>query len=107
MTSEQALKTILSRLEAPLVLIDVGARWGTPKQWDALADHAQIIGFEPDPIEAERLNAQALPNVTYLPVALGEAGLTSTNLYVTQQPACSSVYAWRSDILGPGAIHSR
>jgi FkbM family methyltransferase len=92
MTAEQALKTILSRLEAPLVLIDVGARWGTPKQWDALSDHAEIIGFEPDPIEAERLNAQAPPNVTYLPVALGEVGLTSTNLYVTQQPACSSVY---------------
>lgn len=74
------------------MLIDVGARWGTPKQWDALIDHAHIIGFEPDPIEAERLNAQSLPNVTCLPVALGEAGSTSTNLYVTQQPACSSIY---------------
>jgi FkbM family methyltransferase len=92
MTSAQALKTILSRLEAPLVLIDVGARWGTPKQWDALTDHAQIIGFEPDLIEVERLNAQAPPNVTYLPVALGETSSTSTNLYMTQQPACSSIY---------------
>ena len=92
MTPAQALKTILSRLEAPLVLIDVGARWGAPKQWDALIDHAEIIGFEPDLNEVERLNAQALPNVTYLPMALGEANSTSKTLYITQQPACSSVY---------------
>lgn len=88
----QALETLLSRLAAPLVLVDVGARWGAPQQWEALAGHAEIICFEPDRDEVDRLNAQSPPTTTYLPVALGAADHSSATLHITQQPACSSVY---------------
>jgi FkbM family methyltransferase len=93
MTTAQALDAILSRLDEPLVLIDAGARWGAPKQWEAIARHATILCFEPDPDETDRLNAQAPPNVTYVPMALGAPGRSSATLHVSQQPACSSVYA--------------
>ena len=77
MTTRQALNDILSRLDAPLVLVDVGARWGAPTLWEPLLDHAKIICFEPDAEEVARLNAQSRPSVTYLPVALGDVNQPS------------------------------
>jgi FkbM family methyltransferase len=93
LTTAQALQTLLSWLDAPLVLIDVGARWGVHKQWGALADKSKTLCFEPDKEEVDRLNAQGHANVTYLPVALGAHDGSSAMLHVTEQPACSSVYA--------------
>jgi FkbM family methyltransferase len=39
------------------VLMDVGARGGVSAQWQPIADLARVIGFEPDQVECDRLNA--------------------------------------------------
>jgi FkbM family methyltransferase len=87
-----ALEHLLAHIEAPLTLVDVGARWGVPKHWEALGKHAVALCFEPDADETARLAAQAPPNVRYIPAALGAPGQSSATLHVTEQPACSSIY---------------
>lgn len=89
----KALELLLSRLDVPLTLVDVGARWGMPKRWDALGGHAVALCFEPDADETALLAAQAPDHVTYIPIALGAPGQSVATLHVTEQPACSSVYA--------------
>ncbi len=88
----KALDHILTKLDGPLTLVDVGARWGVPKHWNALGDHAIAVCFEPDAEETARLTAEAQPNVTYIAAALGAPSQSAATLYVTEQPACSSIY---------------
>jgi FkbM family methyltransferase len=81
-------------MHPPLTVIDVGARWGVSAQWAALGPDRRIVGFDPDPEECERLNtaaAAAGDPVTYVPLALG-ATTRSATLYITREPACSSLY---------------
>jgi FkbM family methyltransferase len=40
----------------PLVLVDAGARGGLKSNWREARRHLRVIGFEPDPIEFERLS---------------------------------------------------
>ena len=79
----------------PVVVVDVGARWGVAEAWRALAPDLRVFGFDPDPDECARLNdaARAAGDeiTTYVPVALGPRRET-VDLYVTRQPACSSIY---------------
>ena len=50
--------------------LDVGARGDIAEPWNEFAPNAlKVIGFEPDPVEAERLSTR-FPNRTYLPFAL-------------------------------------
>ena len=86
-----ALEMLLSIVDRPLRLIDVGARWGRSAAWDGISAKAEILCFEPDAEEAARLNASAPPNVKYVPVALGAAD-GDLDIHVTHQPACSSAY---------------
>lgn len=74
-------------------VIDVGARWGGGGAWWRLHPIAKLIGFEPDASECARLNTQVVPDnhETYVPLGLGRSSRTAT-LYVTQEPACSSLY---------------
>lgn len=75
--------------------MDVGARWGVAEAWRALAPDLRVFGFDPDPDECRRLNDAARTAgdeiTTYVPVALGPRRQT-VDLYVTRQPACSSIY---------------
>ncbi len=59
---------------APLTLIDIGARAGVHPRWLKLIHHfpIQITGFEPDEQECAALNAKADAFVKYLPFAVGE-----------------------------------
>src|SRR4051812_3637413 len=51
-----AAVTRLSRLlNEPIVVIDVGCRWGFADVWADLGDRAVAIGFDPDVEECERL----------------------------------------------------
>ena len=92
MSSSAALQLLLSRVNRPLRLIDIGARWGAVSAWDSIASKSEILCFEPDATEAARLNADAPPNVRYLPLALGKTD-GDLDINVTRQPACSSVYS--------------
>jgi FkbM family methyltransferase len=82
----------------PLVLVDVGVRWGVHERWSGVADHLRVIGFEPDPDEHARLTAQAAQGVTYLRAALAqEAGEVTLN--ITRSPACSSLLRPNSEFI--------
>ena len=35
-------------LEEPLVVADVGCRWGFADTWSALGPHVRLVGFDPD-----------------------------------------------------------
>ncbi|SDA34573.1 methyltransferase, FkbM family [Methylobacterium sp. UNC378MF] len=90
MGTAEAFGTLLNACD-PLNLVDVGARWGANPRWEALASKVQTICFEPDGDECARLAAKAPPHVRYLPYGLAEHSGPQT-LYITQQPACSSIY---------------
>ncbi|MBY0371323.1 FkbM family methyltransferase [bacterium] len=76
------------------VVLNVGARWGDNQAWWRLDPVASVVGFEADPQECERLNASStsLRRERYLPYALGASRGEGT-LYITREPACSSLYA--------------
>jgi FkbM family methyltransferase len=73
----------------PLVLVDVGCRWGVPPEWTS--EDVQVFAFDADPEECRRLQATAPPNVTYVPHALAAADATRP-LHVAVEPACSSLF---------------
>ncbi|HEU5003764.1 MAG TPA: FkbM family methyltransferase [Actinomycetota bacterium] len=81
-------------LDDPIVVVDVGARWGFASTWDDLGDRYVAIGFEPDAEECRRLQElhrrSGAPH-RVAPVALGPRSGVAT-LHVTRQPACSSLY---------------
>jgi FkbM family methyltransferase len=85
-------------LDRPLVVYDVGARWGVLSAWEALGDKVRVVGFDPDAAECDRLNQLAPANTMYAPTALGHRRETAV-LHITQDPACSSLYPPRSSLI--------
>ena len=79
--------------------LDVGARWGAEASWFRLKPLARLIGFEPDPVECRRLNEKAESGQeTFVPAALSNYPGRGT-LYVTREPACSSLYPPSAEML--------
>lgn len=82
----------LPTLDRPLVVVDVGCRWGFADQWDSLGDSVRLYGFDPDAAECARLAPKyAGRPVTLVPLALADSPGKRT-LYLTSEPACSSLY---------------
>lgn len=83
----------VEHLGRPVGLLDVGSRHGVSERWLDLRDKLSILGFEPDPVECARLNAQwAGPGqAQFLPVALG-AESTTRPLYLTELAGCASLF---------------
>jgi len=78
--------------EAPLVVVDVGARGGFEKHWDCYGDQVELIGFEADVSECERLNQQAQGRKKHFyPFALHRDRDKKT-FYVTAYPSSSGFY---------------
>jgi len=75
----------------PLVVVDIGCRWGLPERWSASLEDLRVYAFDADPAECARLQAQAAANVTYVPLALGERE-GAAPLHYTADPACSSLF---------------
>jgi FkbM family methyltransferase len=91
--SSEVASVLAGLLDDPIVIADVGCRWGFADTWGALGDRCHAIGFEPDEDECERLRERYhdRPWVTIVSHALGaEAG--SATLHLTREPACSSLY---------------
>ncbi|MCQ4314775.1 FkbM family methyltransferase [Stutzerimonas zhaodongensis] len=81
----------------PIVVVDVGCRWGFAERFlcEKCQSTFKIFGFDPDAAECARLQASYshLPHgyVTCVPIGLaGSPG--QRNLYVTKEPACSSLH---------------
>ncbi len=91
MTAVDTLRLLRERAQKRFFLVDVGARWGVSERWLRLEDEADILCFEPDASECERLNTGRSPNIRYLPYALAERSVRR-DLYMTAEPACSSLH---------------
>jgi len=76
----------------PIRLIDVGARGGIHKRWDAFHALMDVLAFEPDPEECASLNSRRHPySIRFLPVALGAQDGEQATLFVAKEPGCSSL----------------
>ena len=82
------------------VLIDCGARNAkVDRRLVEAYPEIHIIGFEPDVEECERLNETTEDNYSFFPVAIGKTGQTQ-DLYLTRNPACSSLYKPNEEFFG-------
>lgn len=89
-------------LARPLTLVDVGVRWGFAPRWLDHRAHAQLIGFDADARECERLATRCgLRDALFVPVALGRCDGTAT-LHVALEPGSSSLL-----VLDPEAASAR
>lgn len=86
-------RDLLARLTGPLIVIDVGCRWGFEKKWAGLGAGVQLIGFDADAEECQSLTVSAGGlSVRFEALALGAAPGRGV-LHLTSEPACSSLYA--------------
>jgi FkbM family methyltransferase len=87
-------------LDEPIVIADVGCRWGFADTWEQLGDRCRAIGFEPDEDECERLRKRYhdRPWVEIVAQGLGREAGTET-IHITREPACSSLYKPLDDIV--------
>src|SRR4030095_3856119 len=51
----EPMRELLAQNELDVVVADVGCRWGFHERWDSLAPNVELVGFEPDAAEADRL----------------------------------------------------
>lgn len=90
------MKSLLHEIlgDQTLRVLDVGARDRLAPQFAPLARHVEIIGFEPDTAECERLNAAlrgaAWRDARILPYAVG-ATADDRPFYVTEAPELASL----------------
>jgi FkbM family methyltransferase len=86
------LSALAGLLDLPVVAVDIGSRDGVRPLWRGLAPNALLVGFDPDPVECERLAARADPShERYVPLALGARAETAT-LHLTRDPQSSSLF---------------
>src|SRR5262245_60685390 len=79
----------------PIGLIDIGARWGVSEIFHLAAELLDVIAFEADPEEAERLIRSANQTAPWsrlrvLPFALADSRRTVT-LHLLRRPNNSSI----------------
>jgi FkbM family methyltransferase len=88
-----AVAPLTAFLGRPLVLVDVGCRWGLDATWAAFGPHIERIGFDPDAEECARLEGLNTEGdrVRFVPAGLGPAVGTAP-LHLTREPGCSSLY---------------
>lgn len=76
-------------------IIDIGARGGLNFELNKFSSPLAVYAFELDDKECERLNSgrdfESKHWVEYVPIALGSSA-TLTPLFLTKDPACSSIY---------------
>lgn len=76
----------------PVAVVDVGARGGFESHWSFYGAQVELIGFEPDAEECEKLNQQAsVSRHRYFPVALHQ-DKGKRPFFVTVYPSSSGFY---------------
>jgi FkbM family methyltransferase len=88
----------------PVVVVDLGARWGYNDEWRVFGDCLRVICFEPDEAAFAELQLAADPNVTTIPWAIGGATGPAT-LYEAKLGASTSLY--RTDMAYFGRLLNR
>ena len=92
------LREILTDPADRFVVVDVGARGGVEAQWASIRPVTDMLGFDPDPAECERLNAVATGGDRFFPYAVGDRVGTQP-FYLTRFPYSSGFRAGRSQWL--------
>src|SRR4051812_27080812 len=74
-------------------IVDVGAMMDGQDRYAGLVAQgaARVTGFEPDPIQFQRLRANRQGPYQYLPYFLGNG--ENATFHITRYPGCSSLYA--------------
>jgi FkbM family methyltransferase len=90
------LESVLTRPEDRIAVLDVGARGGAEAVWAPIRTVTDVFGFDPDPAECDRLNAEARGGDRYLPMALGDRVGRQT-MYLTRFPYSSGFRAGRRE----------
>jgi len=78
----------------PMRLVDIGARFGLQSHWAAVGPLLDVTAFEPDIVEARRLEGclrTAAAAVEVIPTAVWDSAGIKT-LYLTRSPGCSFLY---------------
>jgi len=74
------------------IVLDVGCRWGFADKFISTQSDVKLFGFDPDKLECDRLSEEYKDfDVTLVPMALADKEEEMT-LYLTKEPACSSLY---------------
>ncbi|MEO0412184.1 MAG: FkbM family methyltransferase [Pseudomonadota bacterium] len=85
---------------SPITIVDIGASGDLVEPWATVADKApetiEIIGFEPDETECERLNNAAStkakrPKTRFIPKALWNTA-SAVDIHLAEQGSTSSIY---------------
>lgn len=97
MLSLQSPKSSHAAGASPIVIVDVGCRWGFAERFTSYEclDTFKVFGFDPDKEECSRLQAAYahLPTGFVSCVPIGLAGSNGKrNLYLTKEPGCSSLH---------------
>ena len=109
---ERAKTAFLPRFlgDEPLRVLDIGARGELAPRFAPLAARVDVIGFEPNVAECDRLNAalrgSAWHGARVLPYAVGRAAVNRP-FYVTEAPELSSLLEPRAEEVGRGAWRVR
>ena len=92
-TNLAAVAALAPRIGRPLVIADVGCRWGFADTWRAFGRSATIIGFDPDAEEVRRLEGERTgdQDVRFVPRGLGARSGPAT-FHRTVEPACASLF---------------
>lgn len=77
--------------DSPVLIADVGARFGYNTEWRAFENCIKIICFEPDIEECALLNSMNDPNAIFIPTALDRVQGQKI-FYETKLPASAGLY---------------
>lgn len=64
------IEKLLRILDTPLVVFDIGCRWGFQEHWKRLESVVQLIGMDADEQETQSLNREN-NNDKFIPKVLG------------------------------------
>ena len=81
----------------PIIFIDIGSRGGVQKKWLIFKDKLNVIGFEPDKEEYDRMQNEGLPMKNYNIGLWKEKGII--DFYLTRNGRCSSNLEPNTEVL--------
>lgn len=97
---DATVAALATLVDDPLVVVDIGCRWGFADQWHRLGARCRTIGFDPDVEECKRLETYYAGHdeVRLVPVGLADYTGTAT-LYMTKDPGGYSLLPTVKDIV--------
>lgn len=96
----ESIETILSRLQAGPVLLDIGASGEAPPLWRHIAPWSTIVGFDPDARGIAPAAHASFKRGVMVRKAVTSEAASEVTFHLTRFPACSSTLAPDTKALG-------